>query len=192
MFIEEYPDAVTPSLCARLITQFEADGRRAPSGVVLSTGEKKQKNFRSGTMVDTDYENPVWKALTDELGPSIHATMKSYVKKHPGLARIAESDGLICSQPMIERVDPGQGFDWHVDHNPGAWQRVVAGLLYLNTIEEAGETQFVDPERLVRPVAGKIVLFPPYWTHFHRGVSPTRETKYALSFFWLYRNHAAK
>jgi hypothetical protein len=86
---------------------------------------------------------------------------------------------------MIERVDPGQGFDWHYDATRSVTDRVAAGLLYLKTVTEGGETEFFDG-RKVKAEAGKIALFPPYWTHLHRGVTPTRETKYVLSYFWIY------
>ena len=84
-----------------------------------------------------------------------------------------------------ERVDPGQGFDWHYDATRSVTDRVAAGLLYLRTVTEGGETEFFDG-RKVKAQAGKIALFPPYWTHLHRGVTPTRETKYVLSYFWIY------
>jgi hypothetical protein len=63
---------------------------------------------------------------------------------------------------------------------------VVAGLLYLRTITQGGHTEFAAQDRRIQPEAGKIALFPPFWTHLHRGVSPVSETKYVLSFFWSY------
>ena len=62
------------------------------------------------------------------------------------------------------------------------------------TINTGGHTEFSDG-KLIKPKAGKIVLFPPYWTHFHRGVTPTSETKYVMSYFWTYPEkpiHTAK
>lgn len=65
-------------------------------------------------------------------------------------------------------------------------ERAVACLLYLSDVKEEGYTEFYHQNLKVRPEAGKIVVFPPYWTHLHRGVSPATETKYTMSFFWAY------
>jgi len=92
-----------------------------------------------------------------------------------------------CHFPRIERVDPGQGFDWHAD-NAGAdtADRVIACLLYLSKVDQQGHTEFQHQNLKVKPEPGKIVVFPPYWTHLHRGISPLSETKYTMSFFWVY------
>jgi hypothetical protein len=33
-------------------------------------------------------------------------------------------------------------------------------------------------EVLIRPAQGKLVLFPPFWTHVHRGVTLRAGVKY--------------
>jgi len=101
---------------------------------------------------------------------------------------VIDGEGLNCTGPVIERVDPGQGFAWHYDQTSHSRQRVLAGLLYLRTIENGGCTEFMEQGVNIQPVAGKIALFPPYWTHMHRGVSPASEAKYVISFFWVYAN----
>jgi hypothetical protein len=191
MFIEEFPGAVSPELCEQIIATFEADDRRRPSHA-LRDGVPSETKHRSGTMLGPGRKLPAWKALIEAVEPALGATMRAYVAKYPGLAHVANSDGLVCTSPLIERVEPGQGFNWHADHSPTAWERVVAGLLYLKTVEAGGGTEFADQHQTVQPVAGKIVLFPPYWTHFHRGVTPTAGVKYVLSYFWVYKSFADK
>ena len=84
-----------------------------------------------------------------------------------------EWEGLDCTLPLIERVDPGQGFNWHYDQTADTKdRRILAGLLYLKTVASGGHTQFLHQNTDVKPEAGKIVLFPPFWTHIHRGVTP--------------------
>lgn len=184
MFIEEFPAAVSPELCARIIAAFEQDPARKPSRVIVA-GKAEGHEFRSGTQLAISRQSPTWEALFMEVVPAMRSTMEQYMAKYRGLSELVESEGLDCTLPMIERVDPGQGFDWHYDATRSVTDRVAAGLLYLKTVTEGGETEFVDG-RKVKAEAGKIVLFPPYWTHLHRGVTPTRETKYVLSYFWIY------
>lgn len=194
MFIEEFRDAVTPALCEELVAFFERDPARKPSPVAVFKGkdggaaqertgaEAVNPALRTGEVLVLN--TPASKGLFRKVIPAVIATMERYLAKHPGLAAFNAREPLQCTAPMIERVSPGQGFTWHHDHARFGAQRVVAGLLYLRTVTGGGQTEFTDPQVLVQPEAGKIVLFPPYWTHLHRGVTPATESKYVMSFFW--------
>ena len=51
-------------------------------------------------------------------------------------------------------------------------------IFYLNTLKgRGGETEFLNGPK-VRPVTGKLLIFPASWDCVHRGVSPVSETKY--------------
>lgn len=189
MFIEEYANAVPLDLCERIIAHFESSPALTPS-VVKVGGRDAVKAIRSGTQFSAKSGGDEWRALHIALIPALQASMKAYVLKYPGLAALAASDELECTAPLIERVLPGQGFDWHNDQNGSSSERVVAGLLYLRTIDGGGQTEFAHQAAAITPEAGKIVLFPPFWTHYHRGASPTSGSKYVLSFFWNYRRKA--
>ena len=184
MFIDEYPGAVSDDLCAKIIDCFERDPARKPSRVVVAGGATAHE-YRSGTQLALNRDSPEWEALFMAIVPALRSTMEQYMAKYRGIRELVEAEGLDCTVPMIERVDPGQGFDWHYDATRTTTNRVAAGLLYLTSVAEAGETEF-DGGPKVKPERGKIVIFPPYWTHFHRGVTPARETKYVLSYFWIY------
>ena len=184
MLIQEYPGAVPPALCEQIIACFERDPARKASAVVLD-GKHTAHEFRSGTQAWVNRKSPEWETAFMAVVPALRSTMESYMAQHPGLTNLMEYEGLECTLPLVERVNPGQGFDWHYDNVRGAMERVVAGLLYLRTIADGGHTEFADNTR-IKSEAGKIVLFPPYWTHFHRGVTPAAETKYVMSFFWTY------
>lgn len=84
-------------------------------------------------------------------------------------------------------TDNQQQFDWHVDVGdyPSA-RRFMVCFFYLNTVEKGGETLFDWGEStadaaIVTPEQGKAVLFPPFWTHPHKGCKPKSEAKYIVS-----------
>jgi hypothetical protein len=186
MLIEEYPNAVSADLCERMIAAFERDPRRKPSLVVVGD-QQVVHGGRSGTAIqDPAKDSPEWQKLLDELAPAFESTAKAYAGKYRGFTQLATLDDVYCTRPNIERVDPGQQFDWHADQSASTSGRVVAGLLYLRTITQGGYTEFELQQRRIQPEAGKIALFPPFWTHLHRGVSPVSEVKYVVSFFWSY------
>ncbi len=41
-----------------------------------------------------------------------------------------------------------------------------------------GETEFLYQDLKIRPEQGKLLLFPPFWTHEHRGVILQQGVKY--------------
>tara|TARA_R110000868_G_scaffold160407_7_gene389975 strand:+ start:813 stop:1388 length:576 start_codon:yes stop_codon:yes gene_type:complete len=190
MFIEEYPGAVNTELCEQIIARFEADPRRAPSTANIN-GQPTVHTLRTGTHLVCDTTGD-WGEIVKAIVPALQSTLALYAQKHTALKSVIETEGLDCTGPVIERVDPGQGFAWHYDQTSHSRQRVLAGLLYLQTIKEGGHTEFKEQGHTIRPETGKIALFPPYWTHMHRGVSPTSETKYVISFFWIYGKDAPK
>lgn len=62
-------------------------------------------------------------------------------------------------------------------------RRTYVFCLYLNTINKGGETLFTKQRLKIKPEKGKLVYFPAYWTHLHKGLI-TKETKYILT-GWL-------
>ena len=60
----------------------------------------------------------------------------------------------------------------------------MVSMLYLNTVEKGGETEFLYQNMRVTPEQGTLVLFPTYWTHPHRGNPPLEGEKYIMD-GWL-------
>jgi len=97
--------------------------------------------------------------------------------------------GYMCGKVQdegyrIKRYVPGGGeyFKLHVDCNgfPQAHRQLVL-FMYLNTVEIGGETEFPTQGISVKPVEGRMVTFPPFWTHAHIGHPPVSENKYAVT-----------
>ena len=80
----------------------------------------------------------------------------------------------------LQRYLPGQGYyGWHCEHNPHnpiLAKRVLAWTTYLNTVNNGG-TEYRN-YGTVDAVEGRCVIWPAYWTHFHRGVISNTATKY--------------
>ena len=65
--------------------------------------------------------------------------------------------------------------------------RILTYLFYLNTIEEGGETEFIDGTK-IKPETGKLLFFPATWPYVHRGNIPISSNKYICT-GWLYNNN---
>lgn len=73
----------------------------------------------------------------------------------------------------------------HIDSFPSADNvcRVLSVIIYLNTVEQGGETVFPLHEIAVKPVAGRIVVFPSLLTHPHEGRPPYSDDKWIVNTF---------
>lgn len=87
---------------------------------------------------------------------------------------------------------------WHSEHYPHprdpsqkSLHRTLLWLVYLNDIDDGGETEFFYQQTKVRPKQGSIVIAPCGFTHTHRGCVPKSSDKYVLA-SWVMYNHAAK
>ncbi|WOH35982.1 2OG-Fe(II) oxygenase [Thalassotalea fonticola] len=69
--------------------------------------------------------------------------------------------------------------------------RVLLFLIYLNDVEDGGETDFYYQNKSIKPKAGSIVIAPCGFTHTHRGNIPKSSDKYILT-SWVLYNPAEK
>lgn len=76
----------------------------------------------------------------------------------------------------------------HVDSFPGtkSQNRVLSGLIYLNDVENGGETRFPLHDVEVEARAGRIVLFPSNYTHPHEGKTPLSDDKWIVNTFFVH------
>jgi hypothetical protein len=91
----------------------------------------------------------------------------------------------IVEQTNIQYYPPGGGFkQWHTERNNATGltaARHLVFMTYLNTLTDAGETEFFYQALRVKPEKGITLIWPADWTHTHRGIpSPTQE-KYIIT-----------
>ena len=86
----------------------------------------------------------------------------------------------------VQKYKPSQGYHlWHCDADCSQLShRVLVVILYLNTVNEGGETEFLYQNTRVSPIQGTVLLFPTGWTHTHRGNPPLKDNKYIIT-TWL-------
>jgi hypothetical protein len=53
--------------------------------------------------------------------------------------------------------------------------------MYLNDVEEGGETEFHYIPKRVTAKKGRILMFPAEFTHTHRGNAPLSNDKYVIA-----------
>lgn len=103
---------------------------------------------------------------------------------------ITEYDSLQFSAGVLHNNDikaqktkVGGGYHvWHFEASSSTTSnRVLSYIIYLNDVEEGGETEFLYIPKRIKPKAGTCLIFPGSFTHTHRGNPPISNEKYVLT-----------
>jgi len=83
----------------------------------------------------------------------------------------------------IQKTEIGGGYHiWHnEDDGPQFMRRVATFILYLNDVDEGGETEFLYYPKRVKAKQGRFIVWPAGFTHTHRGNPPLSNTKYIVT-----------
>lgn len=83
----------------------------------------------------------------------------------------------------IQKTVPGGGYHiWHSENSSRHYcSRVLVFILYLNDVEEGGETEFLYLSKRIQPKTGRLLLWPSGFTHTHRGNPPLKGDKYIIT-----------
>jgi hypothetical protein len=88
----------------------------------------------------------------------------------------------------LQHYPKKQGY-YRRHHDGAPWDpdpinsRVLGVVIYLNTIEHGGGTEFPEQNCEIEARAGRIALFPSNWTHPHAGKVPISCDKWIISTF---------
>ncbi len=95
-----------------------------------------------------------------------------------------------------QRTLPGEGYHiWHIEYPlfvpheddrpkgeiPNMLTRIAVYTLYLNDVEEGGETEFLHQHMRLKPKKGTLCIFPSGITHLHRGNPPLKGEKHIMT-----------
>lgn len=90
----------------------------------------------------------------------------------------------------------GGYFHWHSEFYPhptdpeqASLHRTLLWMVYLNDVEEGGETEFYYQNLKSKPKQGTLVIAPADFTHTHRGNMPLSGDKYIFT-SWILFNRA--
>ena len=179
-FIYEKARALPSDVCAEAIRRFEASTDQQAPGRIGQAGELVPQVKRSTDLRISGRED--WSDIDRILAQQLVSTFNAFALEFPFFAANKFKDlGY-----NLQRTLPGEYYHWHVDAGPGEFSdRQMVAIWYLNDVPgPGGETEFPLQEVAIRPAEGKLVLFPPFWTHVHRGVTLQSGVKY-IATTWI-------
>jgi hypothetical protein len=178
-FIFEFSNSISSEDCLDIINRFEDSEEDHYQGRVGQTFEENLDIKKSTDMVVSGKEN--WKDVDDLLFTSLAKALSGVKKQFDFFTGPFKDIGY-----AVQRTKPGEFFHWHIDSGSHQFSdRQMVAIWYLNdVIGPGGETEFLHQNVKIKPEAGKLILFPPFWTHEHRGVTLKKDIKY-IATTWI-------
>jgi hypothetical protein len=182
-FIEVYDEAFAHEFCDRVITYYEnmcaagfGSDRRASNIPKLKVEDE--------TVFPSQYaEIDLYpsRELVHEFNTRLYNFYSEYCNKYSVLFEGAKPHILTANR--IQKTLIGQGYHlWHFESSSrDVANRVAAFTLYLNDVNDGGETEFLYYPIRVKPATGRLVIWPAGFTHTHRGNPPLTNTKYIIT-----------
>ena len=186
-FIGVYDNYITPEECDKAIKLYEDQNKfnntlnRVASEQASILSKQDQQFFAAPVNID------IW---WEDLKPMIFnydMAFKHYVQN---------SGADVYSSPFhftnlkIQKTLPTEGYHvWHIEYGKGFENepRAFVYTIYLNDVEEGGETEFLHFSKRVKPKKGRIVIWPASFPYVHRGNPPLSGEKYILTSWMMMR-----
>ena len=183
-FIGVYDNVVSKDYCDSLIKVFNT---------AQNMGFTKSRWYDAGFTGGTKEDESCFAIginhllMGDEFKPFQDAfwlAYDDYAKKYHVAMAASNEHGMYTIK--MQKTLPSQGYHvWHYESSSREFgSRLITFTLYLNDVEEGGETEFLYQQKRVSPRAGTLVIFPAAFTHTHRGNPPLSGEKYILT-GWL-------
>jgi hypothetical protein len=188
-FIGVYDNYITDEMCQYTIDLFEnqssfnqtmnrKDSENAP---LLSKND--EQFFAEAGNID------VWHSTLRPLIFNFEMALKHY-ENATDVREAFDVPSFHYTNLKIQKTLPTQGYHvWHLEHNVGYDNepRALVFSIYLNDVEDGGETEFLHFSKRVKPKKGRIVIWPASFPYLHRGNPPLSGNKYLLTSWMLLR-----
>tara|TARA_Y100000114_G_scaffold51655_1_gene47113 strand:- start:891 stop:1490 length:600 start_codon:yes stop_codon:yes gene_type:complete len=187
-FIAVYDNYITKEECDKAITLFENQDKfnntvnRLKNEKASVLQKQDQQFFASGKNLDVWWEN------LKPMMINYNLAWDHYVQNVGAQDAYGNSFHFTCLK--IQKTLPTEGYHvWHVEHGRGfdMEPRAFVFSIYLNDVEEGGETEFLHFSKRVKPKTGRIVIWPAAFPYLHRGNPPLSGQKYILTSWMLLR-----
>jgi hypothetical protein len=181
-FIGVFENAIEDSWCDSVIDFYKKVEISSPD---LVLNRQIHENTFPGLMknnyifMEQHLDTPPTQNLYNYFFSKLHPCITQYINRY----YIFNDNNLSATTIKVQKTSPEEGYHvWHYENmSIELSTRKLVYMVYLNDVEEGGETEFLHQKRRVKPKKGTILLFPPSFTHTHRGNPPLSGDKYAIT-----------
>ncbi len=172
-FIFEIKGALPADVCREMVRRFEDRPDQHYEGRIGQQASKEQSIKKTTDLAISG--NTDWKDIDGLLHRSLGLAIREFREKYPFFKGPFRDIGY-----NMQRYRAGEYYHWHIDGGSHDFaDRQLVAIWYINDVEgDGGETEFLYQDIKVKPEEGKLILFPPFWTHEHRAVTMEKGDKY--------------
>tara|TARA_B100001094_G_scaffold320384_1_gene366533 strand:- start:2031 stop:2627 length:597 start_codon:yes stop_codon:yes gene_type:complete len=188
-FIGVYDNYITENECDNAIRFFENENKfnKTVNRIAFEQAsilQKQDQQYFAGS------ENlDVWWDTFKPMMVNFDLAWNHYIKS-TGADEAYDNGPFHFTSMKIQKTLPTEGYHiWHIEHNKGFDNepRAFVFSIYLNDVEEGGETEFLHFSKRVKPKKGRIVIWPAAFPYLHRGNPPLSGEKYILTSWMMIR-----
>jgi len=189
-FIGVYDNYITKEECNRAIKLFKEQDKfnntvnRIDFEKVTILKKQDQQFFADSVNLNVWWEDLKSMILNFDLA------WNHYCQNTGARAAYSQDQEFFYTCLKIQKTLPTEGYHvWHIEHGRGfeTEPRAFVFSIYLNDVEEGGETEFLHFSKRVKPKTGRIVIWPAGFPYLHRGNPPLSGEKYILTSWMLLR-----
>ena len=190
-FIQHYDKVLSDIECKSLIDTFESNkGFQNPGNIFRGNQSRIDPSIKESTEIGICpelLEDKVWGPCLKPIFTGLSESIKKYVKRYSAYTDMGAAglDGIkkwgLEAGINFQKFEPNQGYKkWHCEASCSDYSpRVLAWMIYLNDVPDGG-TDFLNSDTM-EAKEGRLVIWPAYWTHFHKSQVSKTTTKYILT-----------
>jgi hypothetical protein len=193
-----YPKAFSNELCDTLLKMYDT-ALTTGSTYEGTTGmgvDKTVKDTVDFDLIKQSKTDPVALSASNEIYNIFNDCVKKYITgfphqdQFPGMTNFIEPTTFISLQVQRYKKSTGHYNAWH--HEGGTFKmsrRFFALLVYLNDVEEGGETEMLYTGQKIKPEKGKLLVHPAGFPYIHKGNVPLSSDKTILISWLVFVNN---
>lgn len=170
-------------LCDEIVNVFENNKKLAIPGKLGAEGEVDNSQKQSLDLsVGADYFDFPF----DYYRNYLQICLDSYLEKYEWCNE--QPNFNVCESYNIQWYPPGGGFKvWHFENTGQTFSRhrSLVFMTYLNDVIDGG-TEFLYQDIQIPATKGLTLIWPPYWTHTHKGSISKNSQKYIVTGWFNY------
>ena len=188
-FIQRTSGTISKEECNTVIDFFENNKERHFKGAI-GPDVRVDSKAKIDTEMFITLDELVEDSRLNPVARGLKNACERYIENYPFLLKLA--DWRVDLSFKIQKYDPNEAYFAEHCENSGAVdgdmeRRLIALMVYLNTVTDGGQTCFPTQNISFSPKVGDILMWPAYWTHPHHGIASPTQTKYIITGWYVFK-----
>tara|TARA_R110000787_G_C13395070_1_gene442973 strand:+ start:992 stop:1606 length:615 start_codon:yes stop_codon:yes gene_type:complete len=185
----KFPD----EMCDLAINIFKNINKTNPSRIDNDTTAPKIALARKDKQLFLDEQNRANnfsidnEVCNEDISESVNSALNIALTEYVEIFESLLLCNLRSTRQKLQKTSVGEGYHiWHFEQTDySSSDRVLAWTIYLNDVEEGGETEFLYQSKRIKAKKGDICIFPAQFNYAHRGNPPLSGDKYIITGWYI-------